>query len=184
MNSTFSLIHLLTEYHPTNVAEQEYKTTILAFLHQHPQAYDRSLEEGHITASAWLVNKDNTKALLMHHKKLGIWVQLGGHCDGNSDVRAVAVKEAQEESGIDAIQPMQMGIFDIDVHWIPENKKEKGHYHYDIRFLLQVCSDEEIVVNEEAYALQWFDRNEKNLPTHEQSVLRMFNKWQTYLPKQ
>src|SRR5438477_3035846 len=173
-----SLHQLLTAYEPDDLAEQEYKKTILDFLAKYPtNAFERSLEVGHITASAWLVNKDNTKALLMHHKKLNIWVQLGGHCDGDTNPLAVAIKEAQEESGIVNIAPVQSVIFDIDVHLIPENKKEKAHYHYDIRFLLQVMGDEDFIQNEESNALAWIDRNKEKLPTNERSVTRMFDKW-------
>lgn len=174
---TLSLVKLLTDYSPTDETECKYKTTILDFLNQYPDAFERSLEVGHITASAWLVNKDNSKALLMHHKKLDMWVQLGGHCDGNVDALAVAIKEAQEESGIMGIESVHHGIFDIDVHLIPENKKEKAHYHYDIRFLLRVISDEDYVQNEESHALAWIDKNKKSVPTKERSVTRMFDKW-------
>jgi len=177
MEQTFSLQHLLANYMPTDPAEQEYKRIILEFLNTYANAFERSLDVGHITASAWLVNKDDTKALLTHHRKLGLWFQLGGHCDGNTDALAVAIKEAQEESGIMGIQPVHKGIFDIDVHLIPENKEEKAHYHYDIRFLLQVVSDEEVIVSDESHALAWIDKNRDNVPTRERSVVRMFDKW-------
>jgi len=172
-----SLQQLLLQYHPTDTAECEYKKTICAFLNQYENAFDRSLEVGHITASCWLVNKDNTKALLTHHRKLDRWFQLGGHCDGDTDVLAVALKEAQEESGIMSIEPVHKGIFDVDVHFIPENKKEKAHYHYDVRFLLQVMSDEDIVVGDESHDLAWISKERSCLPTDERSVTRMFEKW-------
>jgi 8-oxo-dGTP pyrophosphatase MutT (NUDIX family) len=173
-----SLNQLLAAYHPDDKSEQEYKKIILEFLSHYPNnAFERSLEVGHITASCWLVNKDNTKALLTHHKKLDKWFQLGGHCDGDTDVLAVAIKEAQEESGIMNIKPVQQGIFDIDVHLIPETKKEKAHYHYDVRFLLQVMDDEDFAVSEESHSLAWIDKKRENLPTHEWSVVRMFEKW-------
>jgi hypothetical protein len=75
------------------------------------------------------------------------------------------------------IKPVHINIFDIDIHFIPENKKEKGHYHYDIRFLLQVTSDEDYMQNEESNALAWIDKNKEKLPTNERSVTRMFDKW-------
>lgn len=175
-----TLKELLVQYDPADIAECAYKTTILSFLDQYPNAFERSLEIGHITASAWLVNKDNTKVLLTHHRKLDMWVQLGGHCDGNSDALAVAIQEAQEESGIMGIKPVKLGIFDIDVHVIPETKKEKSHYHYDIRFLLQVTSDENFVVSDESHGLAWIDKNRDSLPTNERSVVRMFDKWLEY----
>ena len=171
------LKQLLLPYKPYDEQERAYKQIILAFLDEYSDAFERSLEVGHITASAWLVNKDNSKALLMHHRKLDMWVQLGGHCDGNTDTLAVALKEAQEESGIMDIKPVKTEIFDIDVHLIPENKKEKAHYHYDIRFLLQVKSDKDFIQNEESKALAWIDKKRDNLPTNERSVIRMFDKW-------
>jgi 8-oxo-dGTP pyrophosphatase MutT (NUDIX family) len=176
-NQSYSLSHLLNNYHPQDPEEQDYKKRIFNFLHQYPNAFERSLEVGHVTAAAWLVNKDNTKALLMHHRKLNIWIQLGGHCDGDPDVLAVAIREAQEESGIMNIKPVSDDIFDIAIHFVPESKTEKPHYHYDVRFLLQVMSDEDYIKNEESYELAWFDKKRDNLPTNERSVTRMFEKW-------
>jgi 8-oxo-dGTP pyrophosphatase MutT (NUDIX family) len=170
------LISLLEDYNTPTFEEELYRKKILSFIHQYADCFERSLAVGHITASAWLINKDHSKALLMHHKKLDIWVQPGGHCDGNSDVLSVALKEAQEESGIQAIEPLSLSIFDIDIHPIPAIKKEPAHYHYDIRFLLHTTSDEPFVQNKESKALKWFDLNEP-LPTKEQSVLRMHKKW-------
>ena len=140
------LIKLLNEYTPTQ-EEILFKDKILSFVNQYENCFERSLEIGHITASSWLLNKEKTKALLMHHAKLNMWVQLGGHCDGDPDVLEVAIKEAQEESGIQNIKAVSDKIFDIDIHLIPETKKEKSHYHYDVRFLLYVASDERIIQN-------------------------------------
>ncbi|MGC2310840.1 MAG: NUDIX hydrolase [Candidatus Babeliaceae bacterium] len=148
-----TLIHLLQQYIPTN-EELLFQKEIISFIHKHENCFDRSLEIGHITASAWLLNKDHSKALLMHHTKLNKWFQLGGHCDGNPDVLSVALKEAQEESGIMSILPVDSNIFDIDIHLIPENSREKAHYHYDIRFLLHVTSNEQIVQNSESKELR------------------------------
>ena len=171
-----SLLNLLHTYTPTE-QEQEFKKIIIDFVHTNPDCFERLLAIGHITASAWLLNKDRSQALLMHHAKLNRWFQLGGHCDGNADVLAVAVKEAQEESGIMAIKPISPAIFDIDVHLIPANPLEQKHYHYDIRFLLGIMSNETVVQNGESKELRWIGKDKKELPTDEISVTRMFNKW-------
>jgi 8-oxo-dGTP pyrophosphatase MutT (NUDIX family) len=113
----------------------------------------------------------------MHHRKLNLWVQLGGHCDGDANVLAVAIKEAQEESGIMHIEPLSLQIFDVDIHLIPANAKEAEHYHYDIRFLLGAQSDEEFVQNSESKELRWISKDAKQMPTNERSVVRMFEKW-------
>ncbi len=172
----YSLVEQLQSYigYPE---EQDHKHHIINFIQNYPTCFERSLAIGHITASAWLVNRDNTHAFLMHHIKLNIWVQPGGHCDGNPNVLDVAIKEAQEESGIQHIQPISTDIFDIDIHFIPANTREKEHYHYDIRFLLQVKSNEDIIKNEESQAIQWFSKNKDLLPTDSRSITRMFDKW-------
>jgi len=168
---------LLLSYHPADAHEQLFKNEMLAFFSTHADCFERSLEVGHFTASCWLLNKVGDKALLMHHAKLDRWFQLGGHCDGNPDMLAVSIKEAQEESGIRAIAPVSSEIFDIDIHLIPENKKEKAHYHYDVRFLLQVVSDEEVVQNAESKELRWIDKNGSELIHGNRSLERMFDKW-------
>ncbi len=177
MNLRQPLLDLLANYFPTPSEEIIFKKDIISFVQEHSDCFERTLAVGHITASAWLLNKNKTHALLMHHTKLDKWFQLGGHCDGDPDVLAVAIKEAQEESGIMGIAPLSKEIFDIDVHLIPANKREAEHYHYDIRFLLQVTSNEDIVQNNESKELRWVGKDRNELPTEERSVTRMFDKW-------
>lgn len=183
-----SLKKLLQNYHPSDPAEKITKQKMLIFLDQYPECFHRSLEVGHFTASAWLFSNDQTQALLLHHAKLNGWFQLGGHCDGNPDVLAVAIKEAQEESGIENIVPISTEIFDIDIHAVPAtstsptssgfaNSREKAHDHYDVRFLLKVVGPAKIIQNHESKELRWIGKNSKELPTQSRSVIRMFDKW-------
>jgi 8-oxo-dGTP pyrophosphatase MutT (NUDIX family) len=177
------LITLLSQYDPLAPEEQSTKIRMLDCIKTYDNCFDRSLFIGHITASAWLLNKDLTKALIMHHAKLDMWVQLGGHCDGNPNPLQVALKEAQEESGIQNIEPIHDGIFDIDIHFIPATPKEPEHYHYDVRFLLRVTGDEKYIQNEESKALRWIGKEAHELPTQAHSILRMFEKWITAYEK-
>lgn len=171
------LLSQLAQYAPTDPYEIACKQRIITFINQHPDCFERSLACGHITASCWLVNKDLSKALLMHHAKLNMWVQLGGHCDGDPDVLAVAIKEAQEESGIQNIVPVSSEIFDLDIHVLPAHSKEADTLHYDVRFLLKVAGDKDIIQNEESKELRWIGKNRAELPTKEESVVRLFRKW-------
>lgn len=176
-----SLRNLLQSYIPSDLNEQHYKTQMLEFLSKYPDCFERFLEVGHFTASAWLLDKDGTKALLMHHAKLGGWFQLGGHSDGNPNLLEVAIKEASEESGLENIQAISTDIFDIDIHLIPENAKEKVHFHYDVRFLLRHDGSDVVKINHESKELRWIDQQIANLPTTDPSVLRMHQKWIQFL---
>jgi len=176
-----NLTALLAAYSPSDNNEKKYHVAITTFLEQHGNtAFFRELLIGHITASAFLLNHNSTKFLLMHHVKLNKWLQMGGHCDGNTDVLAVAVQEAQEESGISSIEPVQMSIFDIDIHHIPMHKGIPAHKHYDIRFILKTVNFDVIQKNNESHELRWFSFDEE-LPTNEESVLRMVRKARVYV---
>jgi len=170
------LVTQLQQYQPYNEDERAHVERTLGFIMRHEDCFERSLLIGHVTASAFLLNRDMTHALLMHHTKLDRWFQLGGHCDGESNVLAVAIKEAQEESGIHAIVPVSEKIFDVDVHLIPERSGEPAHYHYDIRFMLMVESDEEVIQNRESKELRWIAKD-GDIPGDSVSVSRMFEKW-------
>lgn len=171
-----SLLTLLNHYTPTDPDEIAAKAKMIAFATTEAACFERSLEKGHFTASSWLLSKDGSKALIMHHSKIDKWVQLGGHADGDPDLLAVAMKEAQEESGIGGIKPLSTEIFDIDIHEFPARGGDPAHLHYDVRFLLQVTSDEDFVKNAESKALIWVAAD-GDLPTKARSVTRMFEKW-------
>jgi 8-oxo-dGTP pyrophosphatase MutT (NUDIX family) len=146
----------LANYHSPFLEENVSKEKILKFLASCKDPFSRKSLEGHVTASGFLVNNDKSKFLLMHHRKLKKWVQPGGHCDGDADVLAIAIKETKEESGIVSIKPISCQIYDIEVYWFPANLNEKGHYHYDITFLLGTVDNDLLIKNIEANALRWF----------------------------
>ncbi len=178
INANNSVSELIKNYNPKCKEEAVYKIKILQFLAKNINCFDRSNEKGHITASAWLLNNDKTKALILHHSKLDIWVQPGGHCDGCTDPLYVAIKEAKEESGLKSIVPVSNLIFDLDIHEIPESKKEKKHLHYDIRFILKSESDDTLNKNHESKELKWIEYIE-DIPTNNKSIYRMFSKWKS-----
>jgi 8-oxo-dGTP pyrophosphatase MutT (NUDIX family) len=124
------------------------------FVHAHPWCCRRELEPGHLTGSAWLVDRGGERVLLTHHRKLGRWLQLGGHADGDPDLAAVALREADEESGLGGLR-VEPAVFDLDRHWIPARGSEPGHWHYDVRFVVRATVSEDFVVSEESHALAW-----------------------------
>lgn len=133
---------------------------------------------GHFTGSSWLVSRDGRHTLLTHHRKLQRWLQLGGHADGERDLARVALKEAEEESGLAGLALDGEAIFDLDRHWIPERGEVPGHWHYDARYVVRAGADEAFVVSEESLALAW--RPIAALleePGLDESMRRMAAKW-------
>ena len=113
---------------------------------------------------------------MTHHAKLGRWLQLGGHCDGDADALAVACREAEEESGLGVVALSEVPI-DIDIHTIPARGVEPRHFHYDVRFVLQVRDSEEFVATAESLSLAWVPLGRMRAYTEEESVLRLVRKF-------
>jgi len=148
-----------------------------SFAAAHLDCCERTLAVGHFTGSAWLVSADGLRVLLTHHRKLDRWLQLGGHADGDGDLAAVALREAQEESGLGGLA-VEEDVFDLDRHFIPERGSEPGHWHYDVRFVVRASDDEQFVVNEESHALAWRRIDEIAAdPQADESLRRMAGKW-------
>lgn len=125
------------------------------FIGEPENPFCRERMAGHFTGSAWLVSADGQRVLLTHHRKLGRWLQLGGHADGNCDLGAVALREAEEESGLQGLLLEDAAVFDLDKHWIPERRDVPGHWHYDVRYVVRASGSEQFVVSEESLALAW-----------------------------
>lgn len=174
------LIFLLEEYRTEYPEEIEYRTKILRFVQEQPECFSRQTRFGHITASAWVLDASRRKALLLRHAKLGILCQPGGHCDDSEDVRKEALREAREETGVQAIQLLQEGIFDLDIHDIPPRKGEPGHKHFDIRFLAGFEKDEEPKIGEESTGFLWIQAC-RPVNDLDPSLLRMQQKWHRLL---
>ena len=170
-----STLELLQEYIPST-EEIQFKNDMLEFL-KTSNAYERSNTDGHFTGSAFISTLDGTRALITHHKKLKMKLQLGGHADGDTDILRVAIKESLEESGISSISFIPK-IFDIDIHTIPQYKDVKEHKHYDIRFLVIVDNDSEFKISDESDNLEWIDKN-YNCDNSTFGFQRLFNKWRS-----
>jgi 8-oxo-dGTP pyrophosphatase MutT (NUDIX family) len=160
--------------HPEDRATVE---TVARFVRAHPDCFERSCRPGHVTGSAWIVSPDREAVLLTHHRKLDRWLQLGGHADGDSDVLAVALREAREESGLETLEllPGDDGRIplDIDVHEIPARGAEPVHQHHDVRFLFVARPGEGLRVSDESHDLRWVPWQEISTLTQEESILRM-----------
>ena len=133
--------------------------------------------DGHFTGSAWIVSPDKEEILMTHHKKLGMWLQLGGHADGENDLSKVALREAKEESGIQYFNIISTEIFDLDIHDVPKHMNETSHKHYDIRFLLEADPvSSKIIISDESYDVAWIPIDDVIGLNPENSIQRMVEK--------
>ncbi len=171
------LIKLLWDYLLAHKHEKDKTNRFLQFVYSQPNCFERSLQTGHITGSAWLVNAAGTHVLLTYHRKLNKWLQLGGHADGESDLWRVALREVREESGLRSVSPVFENIFDLDIHHIPRLGCEAEHLHYDVRFAMQSTDSTQYVVSEESHDLAWVAIDNLQAFTQEESILHMARKW-------
>lgn len=176
MFSQSEMLAVLAKYQPIDETERDAVAFINKFVAEHPRYWSRATLAGHTTASAWITNADDSKAVLLHHKKLDIWVQPGGHVDdADATIVAASLREASEETGLTGLQLARPGLFDVDVHAIPERKNEPKHWHLDLRFWFR-AENETLVLSEESNELRWLSRAEVEALTDEESVLRMMRK--------
>lgn len=162
---------------------------IRSFIAQHPNALDRECVPGHITGSALVVNPSLDRVLLTLHAKLGKWLQLGGHADGEVDVAASALREAREESGRNEVEfyhwekalgqsglaPIPLPI-DCDIHEIPARGEHPSHLHYDLRYLCVLDDTLPLIISSESKDLRWLTIDQALAVTSELSMLRQFEK--------
>ncbi len=162
---------MLTRYqrqHPDEDAARRFQR----FVSNQPRCFERDCwEDGHVTASAALLDPSRKFMLMTLHRKLGMWLQLGGHADGNPDPLAVACLEAEEESGLDVTPAMEEPI-DVDVHEVPTYGTDPAHYHYDVRFVL-FAEHTAVRATSESLKLEWVPLDSVASVTNEESILRL-----------
>lgn len=170
-----ALLQLLSSYEK-EFAGLTVTKNVRQFVEEQENCFDRNLEVGHVTGSAWIIDPTKKKVLLVHHKKLRLWLQPGGHCDGDSDVARVAQKETSEETGLKEFSIYKDRIYDLDIHRIPAWKDVPEHLHYDVRFLVHADSELSIQLSEESNDIAWFDLHILPDVTDDNSVLRLAEK--------
>ena len=147
-------------FRPYNEQEETEKRLMLQYMDTFPDLLTRENEMAHFTASCWIVNPARTHALMAFHNLYQSWAWLGGHADGEADLLAVALKEANEESGVTA-RPVLRDIFSVEILGVPGHVKRgkyvSSHLHLNVTYLLE--ADEEQALHEkpdENSGVRWF----------------------------
>ncbi len=151
----------LENFIPYNEQEEVEKRIMLKYINDFDDVLTRQNEYGHFTSSAFILNKERTKILMIYHKIYNSWAWTGGHCDGDSDLLYVAIKEAKEETGLKNVKPISKNIYSLELITVNGHEKRGkyvgSHMHYNVTYLLEANENEEIHIKEdENSGVKWF----------------------------
>ncbi|MBW5426114.1 NUDIX domain-containing protein [Streptomyces sp. BG9H] len=124
---------------------------------------------GHVTASALVVDPSRGRVLLTLHRKLRMWLQMGGHCEpGDTSLALAALREATEESGVPGLTLLPGGPVRLDRHPIPGPCTQ----HLDVQYAALAPSDAVEAISDESLDLRWFAYDEV-ADVADESVVRL-----------
>ena len=156
-----TLIKQIQQYVPFNEQEQKDRDLMLSMLRTTDNLYLRESRIAHMTASAWTVNEDFTKAVMAYHNIYDSWSWLGGHADGDEDLLRVALREVREESGIRTVRPASEEIFSLEALTVDGHVKRgeyvSSHIHLNVTYLIIADEEEMTHMREgENSGVRWF----------------------------
>ncbi|RFU86315.1 NUDIX domain-containing protein [Streptomyces triticagri] len=138
-------------------SQDELRRLYLDHLAAHPDGMWKACSAGHLTASALVIDPAGGRVLLTLHRKLRMWLQMGGHCEpGDSTLAAAALREAGEESGIEGLSLLPGGPVLLDRHRIPA----PCHWHLDVQYAAIAPPGAVEVISDESLDLRWFAYDE------------------------
>ena len=154
-------IEALQNFQPSCEQEFHDKRMMLHYAQTFDDILLRTNETVHFTASAWIVNPERTRVLMVHHNIYNSWSWVGGHADGNPNLPAVALKEAGEETGAHDIRPITSDIFSVEIlPVIAHFKRGKyvvPHLHLNVTYLIEADDRQPLHSNpDENSAVRWF----------------------------
>lgn len=176
------LAEQLKSYVPYNEQEEQDKAVMLSLLDTTPDIFTRENKLAHFTASSWLLNKEHTKVLMIYHNIYHSWSWTGGHADGETDLLAVAKREAMEETGVTDIKAVSEEIFSIETLTVDGHEKRgsyvPSHLHLNVTYLLEADEAEVLRIKpDENSGVKWFTLEEAEKASSEPwMVERIYHK--------
>ena len=177
-----TLMEQLSAYIPYNEQEARDRVLLLDCLRREPEVLTRQNALAHFTASAWIVNPARTRVLMAYHNIYHSWSWLGGHADGESDLLAVALREAREESGIRSARPVLENIFSLEALTVDGHEKRgayvSSHLHLNVTYLLEADEEEALSIKpDENSGVRWFTLEEsETVPSEAWFCARVYRK--------
>lgn len=155
----------IEKYRPCNEQERRDKAVILDFMDKSPDAFLRTNLIAHMTASAWVVNPERTRTLMVYHKIFNSWSWTGGHADGEENLLQVALREAREETGVRRVRPVSENIYSLEVLTVDGHEKRgayvPSHLHMNVTYLLEAEETDRLHIREdENSGVAWFPLGE------------------------
>lgn len=153
------LIDLLDQHIAQDATEAESLQRMRSFARTLEHPFSRHQAHAHFTGSALLLDEAAGRIALLHHAKLGRWLQPGGHAEAADDglMQQTALREAREETGCDVVlHDASSKPIDVDMHLIPARGQEAAHFHLDLRFLLVTRNPDALVFDpNESLGARW-----------------------------
>ena len=171
----------IEKYVPQNEQEENDKDLMLEFINTFDDVLTRDNRMGHFTSSSWIVNKERTKALMIYHNIYDSWAWTGGHCDGDSDLLHVALKEAEEETGLTNIKPLSKDIASLEIVTVDGHVKRgkyvSSHVHLNCTFILEADEQELLRIKpDENSGVKWFELDKTIEATSEPKMREIYKK--------
>lgn len=149
-------------YKPFNEQEEKDKKEILRQICESDSILTRDNKNAHITVSAWIVDKERKKVLMAYHNIYQSWAWLGGHADGNANLKEVILKEIEEESGLQTVSFVSDDIFSLEILTVSGHEKRgeyvSSHLHLNVTYLLESDINSPIRIKEDENSeIGWID---------------------------
>lgn len=176
-----SWIDSIKMYIPYNEQEKKDREVILKCIDKFDDILTRDNEVAHITSSGFVVNRARNRVLMVHHNIYKSWAWTGGHADGEEDLLRVAIREVNEETGVNNIHPVSSEIFSLDVltvlGHIKKGRYVSPHLHLSVAYLLEADDREKLTVKEdENSGVKWIPIDEVNSYSNEPHMQKVYEK--------